>query len=73
MNEMTRPNVPSIDLVAALDPSSLSYYIEHSIQRTRRRHRGVLLERFVKFTGRNQHRHSGRFRRRSRRRLREEI
>ena len=49
MNEMTRPNVPSIDLAAALDPSSLSYYIEYQYSE----HAAAiaaLLERFVKFT-----------------------
>jgi hypothetical protein len=46
---MTRPNVPSIDLTAALDPASLQWWIEFEYS-SHAAAIAALLERFVKFT-----------------------
>jgi len=49
MNEMTRPNTPSIDLTAALDPSSLAWWIEWNYSDNATAI-DLLLKRFVTFT-----------------------
>jgi hypothetical protein len=46
---VTRPNAPAIDLAAALDPASLSAWIEWSYA-SHAAEMGALLERFVAFT-----------------------